>query len=154
MRPGLDSDVVGVTMEDSLIGTWILVSAIMEDIETRERQHFWGQKPRGRLVITQDRWIVLQTAEDRKIPLADEDRTAAFKSMIAYSGSFRTEESKIIIKVDIAWDESWIGTEQVRSFRIDGDNLHIDAAPQPYANFGGRVMRGILVWRMEGRASN
>ena len=58
------SDVAGVTMEDSLIGTWILVSAIMEDIETRERQHFWGQKPRGRLVITQDRWIVLQTAED------------------------------------------------------------------------------------------
>jgi lipocalin-like protein len=154
MRPGLDSDVAGVTMEDSLIGTWILVSAIMEDIETRERQHFWGQKPRGRLVITQDRWIVLQTAEDRKIPLTDEDRTAAFKSMIAYSGSFRTEESKIIIKVDIAWDESWIATEQVRSFRIDGDNLHIDAAPQPYANFGGRVMRGILVWRREGRASN
>jgi hypothetical protein len=33
------------------------------------------------------------------------------------------------INVDIAWDESWIGNEQVRSFRIDGDRLHIEAAP-------------------------
>ncbi len=143
----------GVTMEDGLIGSWKLVSAFMENAETTERKHLWGDKPHGRLVITQNHWIVLQTGEGRRIPLTDVDRTAAFRSMIAYSGNFRTEENKIIIKVDIAWDESWIGTEQVRGFRIEGDKLYIDAPPQPYANFGGQVLRGVLVWQREEQAS-
>lgn len=92
---------------------------------------------------------MVQTAEGRKVPQTDEDRTAAFCAMLAYSGNYHTEGDRIIIKVDIAWDESWNGTEQVRFYRVEGDTLHIEAAPQPYANFGDRVMRGILVWERE-----
>ena len=40
--------------------------------------------------------------------------------MLAYSGEYRTEGNKIIINVDIAWDEAWTGSEQVRYYRIDG----------------------------------
>jgi hypothetical protein len=139
---------------DQLIGTWRLVSAIMEDVETKEHLLTWGSKPNGIIVLTStSRWIVVQTAEGRKPPHSDEERAAAFRSMLAYSGRYRTEGQQIIISVDIAWDESWSGTEQVRSFRIDGDKLHIEAAPQRYANLGGRVMRGILVWQREDSAS-
>lgn len=53
-------------MNDGLTGIWNLVSAIMEDAETGERMHFWGEKPHGRLAITQNHWIVLQTAEGRR----------------------------------------------------------------------------------------
>jgi hypothetical protein len=60
--------------------------------------------------------------------------------MLAYSGKYRTDGNKIIIKVDIAWDETWNGTEQVRYYRIEGDRLYVEAVPQPYANFGGKVM--------------
>ncbi len=51
---------------------------------------------------------------------------------------------KIVIKVDIAWDESWVGTD-----RIEGDKLHIEAAPQRYASLGDRVMRAVLLWERE-----
>jgi hypothetical protein len=137
-----------------LVGTWKLVSAVMEDVETKEQELAWGEKPSGIIVLTPtSRWIAVQTAEGRRSPHTDEERAAAFRSMLAYSGSYRIEGQQIIIKVDIAWDESWVGTEQVRSFRIEGGKLHVEAAPQPYANFGGRVMRGILVWRREGSAS-
>ena len=136
--------------KDKLIGTWKLVSCVMEDVETKEQKLVWGEHPNGYIVLTPSgRWIVVQTAEGRKVPQTDADRTAAFRSMLAYSGRYRTEGDKIIIKVDIAWDESWNGTEQVRFYRIEGDRLHIEAAPQPYANFGGRVMRGILIWARE-----
>lgn len=47
--------------------------------------------------------------------------------MLAYSGI-----------VDIAWDETWTGSEHVRYYRIDCDKLYIESAPQPFANFGGR----------------
>jgi hypothetical protein len=62
------------------------------------------------------------------------------------SNQYRTGGNKIVIDVDIAGDESWNGTEQVRYYRLEGDQLHIEAAPQPYANFGGKLMRGILIW--------
>ena len=132
---------------EALLGTWRLVSCFMEDVETKERKPVWGEHPNGLIVLTAGgRWVVIQTAEDRKAPLTDEDYAAAFRSMLAYSGTYRTEGNKILISVDIAWDESWNGTEQVRYYSIEGDRLYIEAAPQRYANFGGKVMRGILIW--------
>ena len=123
----------------------------MEDAATKEKTLAWGEHPNGYLVVTPDcRWIVIQTAESRGIAKDDIDRAAAFRSMLAYSGTYRVEANKITIKVDISWDEAWIGTEQVRLFRIEGNKLHVEALPQPYANFGGKIMRGMLIWQREG----
>jgi hypothetical protein len=136
--------------DQALIGTWKLLSCVLEDIDTKDKKLVWGSKPNGYIVISPEaRWIVIQTAEGRRAPENEEDCVAAFKSLLAYSGKFRTDGNKIVINVDIAADESWNGTEQVRFYRIDGDLLHIEAPPQRYANFDGRVMRGILVWQRE-----
>ena len=135
---------------EALIGTWKLVSCVLEDVETKQQKSVWGEHPNGYIVITPEgRWIVIQTAEGRKAPQNDEDRVGAFKSLLAYSGKYRTEGRKIVIDVDIAADESWNGTEQVRCYRIEGNELHIEAPPQPYANFGGKIMRGILIWKRD-----
>ena len=135
---------------EALIGTWKLVSCVLEDVETKQQKPVWGEHPNGYIVITPEgRWIVIQTAEGRKAPQNDEDRVGAFKSLLAYSGKYRTEGRKIVIDVDIAADESWNGTEQVRCYRIEGNELHIEAPPQPYANFGGKIMRGILIWKRD-----
>jgi Lipocalin-like domain len=134
--------------EKSLVGAWTLVSCYMEDTVTKEKNATWGERPNGCLTLTAaGHWTVVQTSENRKAPHTDEDRAAAFRSMIAYSGRYRIEGRKIVINVDIAWDESWVGTEQVRYFRIEGDKLHIEAAPQRYANLGDRTMLAVLVWQ-------
>jgi Lipocalin-like domain len=135
---------------EALAGSWKLISCVMEDVETKEQKLLWGEFPNGRLVLTADgRWIAVQTAEGRKPPKTVDDRIAAFLSMLAYSGTYRVEGSAIFIHVDIAWDESWVGTEQVRFFRLEGDELHIEAPPQPMANFGGKTLRAILVWKRD-----
>ena len=134
--------------QGDLAGTWNLLSCFMEDVETKERKNVWGENPNGRLILTATgNWIVVQTAQGRGVPQSDEDRGAAFRSMLAYSGKFQVEGEKIIINVDIAWDEAWTGTEQVRFFNIDGDRLHIEAAPQRYPNLGEKIMRAVLVWQ-------
>jgi hypothetical protein len=79
----------------------------------------------------------------------DEYRAMAFRLMLAHSGWYRTDGNKIIIKIDIALDESWKDTEQVRYHSVEADRLNMEAPPLSYANFGGRVMRGILVWTRE-----
>ena len=146
------STTIGAVMsddKDKLVGTWKLISCVMEDVETKEQRPVWGEHPNGYLVVTSSRWIVVQTAQRRTVPKSDEERSTAFRSMLAYSGKYRVEGDKIVIKVDIAGDETWNGTEQVRFYRIEADRLHIEAAPQPYANFGGKVMRGLLIWARE-----
>ena len=135
------------TSDPRLVGAWKLKSCFMEDVETEERKAVWGERPNGTLVLTAaGQWIVVQTSEGRKAPQSDDDRCAAFHSMLAYSGKYRVEGQKILIDVEIAWDESWAGTEQVRFFSIEGGRLHIEAAPQRYANLGDRVMRAVLIW--------
>lgn len=132
----------------SPVGTWKLLSCFMEDTETKEQRAVWGEHPNGWLTLTPaGHWTVVQTAEGRKTPETDEERSAAFRSMLAYCGKYRTEGQKIVVDVDIAWDESWSGTEQVRYFRVEDDRLHIEAAPQRYANLGDKVMRAILIWQ-------
>jgi Lipocalin-like domain len=136
------------TGDPRLVGTWKLKSCFMEDVETKERKAVWGERPNGTLTLTSaGHWIVVQTSEGRKAPQTDDDRCAAFRSMLTYAGKYRVEGQKILIDVDIAWDESWTGTEQVRSFSIEGDRLHIEAAPQRYANLGDKVMRAVLIWQ-------
>jgi hypothetical protein len=132
----------------ALTGTWMLESCVMEDVPGKDRTLAWGEHPNGCLVLTPDgRWIVVQTAEGRKAPQSDVEQADAFRSMLAYAGRYRIEGNRIVVTVDVAWDESWIGTEQVRNFRLDGNRLHIESPPQIYANFGGRTLRGLLVWR-------
>jgi len=76
-----------------LVGTWKLVSCVLEDVKTKEQKSVWGTTPNGYIVMTpESRWIVIQTAEGRRAPLNDEDRVAAFKSLLAYSGKYRTEQ--------------------------------------------------------------
>ena len=137
----------------ALVGTWKLASCFMEDVETGQRSEPWGERPNGFLVLTADRrWVVIQTGTDRPPPHSEADRAAAFQTMLAYSGRYRVDGDRLLIDVDIAWDESWTGSQQVRQYRLDGDALHIIAAPQAYANFGGRVLRGILIWHKDGSA--
>lgn len=69
--------------------------------------------------------MALLTGEGRQPPKTDADRAALMKSMIAYTGSYRLEGDKIIIKTDAAWNPDFMGQEQVRSFRIDGDRLQM-----------------------------
>jgi hypothetical protein len=70
--------------------------------------------------------------------------------MIAYTGRYRVEDGKVITKVEAAWNESWVGTEQVRYMRFEGDDLlHLQSAPQPHPNLLGRKVRIIVTWRRE-----
>lgn len=66
--------------------------------------------------------------------------------MLAYSGLYRIEGDRFVTEVDVAWDRDWVGSRQIRFWRIEGDLLSIETAPQ-LASADGRTGRGIVVWR-------
>ncbi len=90
--------------------------------------------------------MAIITAANRKTPQNDQDRADAFKSMLAYSGTYKVQGSHFVTQVDVAWNQAWVDTKQVRHFRIEGDKLTIASTPQPAVNFGNRMMHGELVW--------
>ena len=58
---------------------------------------------------------------------------------------------KFITKVDAAWNPGWVGTEQVRFWRVDGNKLFITTAPTSTPNLDGteKMIIGNLVWEKE-----
>jgi hypothetical protein len=135
---------------EKVVGVWTLVSVLYEDVQTKERWPVLGEHPRGRQIATADgRWLALVTAEGRPIPKTDEDRARALRTMIAYTGRYTVDAEKIVTEVEAAWNEAWVGTEQVRLYRFEGDRLLIESPPQPHPNLDGRMVKIIVVWQRE-----
>ena len=134
--------------KDRIVGTWKLVSVMYEDAATKERTPVLGAHPRGFQIATPEgRWIAVVTADGRPVPKTDEEHAKALRSMIAYSGRYRVEDGKVITKVEVAWNEAWVGGEQVRFLRFEGDDLlHIESPPMPHPNVNDRVVRVIVTW--------
>ena len=137
-------------VKSQIVGTWKLVSVMYEDQQTKELTPVLGNKPRGYQIATPEgRWLALVTAENRPVPKTDEERAQALRTMISYSGRYRIEGDKVITKVEVAWNEAWVGGEQVRFVRFEGDKLHIESPPMPHPNVGGKVVRVIVTWERD-----
>jgi len=137
-------------LRQKIVGTWTLVSVVYEDQATKDRTPVLGEKPRGRQIATADgRWLALVTAENRPVPKTDEDRARALTSMIAYTGRYRVEDGKVITKVEAAWNEAWVGGEQTRFIRFEGDRLFIESTAMPHPNVNNKMVKVIVIWDRE-----
>ena len=83
------------------------------------------------------------------MPKTDEDRARALTSMIAYTGRYRVEDSKVVTKVEAAWNEAWVGGEQTRFIRFEADRLFIESTPMPHPNVNNKVVKVIVIWDRE-----
>jgi len=134
----------------NIVGVWRLVSVVYEDAQTKERTPVLGEHPKGRQIATPDgHWLALVTADGRKVPQTDEERAQALRTMIAYTGRYRVQGGKVITTVEAAWNEAWVGGEQVRFIRFDGDRLLIESPPMPHPNLAGKVVRVIVIWERD-----
>jgi Lipocalin-like domain len=145
-----DLAVSDAELRRQIVGTWKLVSVHYEDQATRARAPVYGEHPKGIQIATPEgRWLALMTADGRPIPNTDTDRAQALKTMIAYTGRYRVENGQVVTRVEAAWNEAWVGSEQVRNIRFDGDRLHIESPPMPHPNIGDKTVRVIVVWQRE-----
>ena len=137
-------------LRQKIVGTWTLVSVVYEDQATKELSPVLGENPRGRQIATADgRWLALVTAENRPVPKTDEERARALTSMIAYTGRYRVDDGKVVTKVEAAWNEAWVGGEQTRFIRFEGDRLFIESPPMPHPNVNNKVVKVIVIWDRE-----
>ena len=136
-----------------LIGAWRIVSCehrLSNGSVTRP----FGRKPKGRLVYTADgRMIVLLTAANRPLcdsgqlfEARDEELATAMRGVVAYSGRWRAHGDQVRHQVEISLFPNWVGTVQVRAFKLRGRRVSLTTKP---FNVRGVKQTACLVWERE-----
>jgi hypothetical protein len=107
-------------------GVWKLVSYNIEIQATGQKEQPIGKNPTGYVIFTPEgRVFFVLTGEGRKAAKTVQERADLLSSLVAYTGKYRVEEDKCITMVEVAWNPEWVGTEQTRFFRVDGEHLQI-----------------------------
>jgi hypothetical protein len=137
-------------VNDRLIGSWKLVSAVREEIPSGTRTDLYGANPQGILNYSLDGCMIALIAHgDRKAP-ADGKATpseaqALYGSMLSYAGPYTIEGDVVTHHVDISWNEGFTGSKQKRHFKLDGNRL-ILSTPQSADPIEGKVSVRHMTW--------
>jgi Lipocalin-like domain len=109
-----------------IVGTWRLLSYVVEVQATGEKLPVMGEKPSGYVTfLPAGRVFFMLTGEGRKPAKTDRERAELLDTLIAYSGIYSVGEDTWTTSVDVAWNPDWVGTKQVRTFKLEGDRLDI-----------------------------
>ena len=121
-----------------------------EDQETKTLTPVLGDNPKGYQIATPDgRWLALATPSTRTVPKTDAGARPGVRQADRLFGRYRIEGNTITTKVEVAWNNSWVGGEQVRHIRFEGDKLFIESPPMSHPNFNDRMVRVIVVWQRD-----
>jgi hypothetical protein len=133
-----------------LIGTWRLVSNTLEEVASGRKTDLMGKDPIGFISYGADgRMMILQVRSDRAKPQGavptPPEAEALFRSFLGYAGTYSISGNTITHHVDLSWNESWTGTDQVRTFSFSGNRVTLatEASANPIHGIVG-VRR--LVW--------
>jgi hypothetical protein len=109
-----------------ILGVWKLVSFEAEIQATGQKEPVMGQNPTGYAIFTPEgRALFILTGEGRKPAKTMQERADLLDTLVAYTGMYRLEEDEWITKVDVAWNPEWVGTDQKRFFKLEGDRLQV-----------------------------
>jgi Lipocalin-like domain len=132
-----------------LVGTWTLVSAVIE--QGGNKTDTYGPHPKGILAVDANGRYVLVIARADLPKIASNNRTTATpeenKAIVQGSGahfgtlSVNAADKTIAFKIETATFPNWGGTEQKRPFTVTGDELKYTVAA---ASGGGTAT---VVWK-------
>jgi hypothetical protein len=138
-----------------LAGTWRLVSCEAEG-DDGGIAYPQGEDAVGLLVYTTDGFMSGQVMRRGRESLPAGYRQGgasgrvqnAFEGYIAYCGRYRVDESagEVIHTVEAALYPNWVGTEQRRTYHIDGNRLTLLAVSER----GGKKKVARLIWERVG----
>lgn len=107
-------------------GIWKLASYMIEVKTTGEKFPPMGEHPTGYTIFTADgrTWFML-TGDGRQPATTDAEKAQLLNTMVAYTGAYRIEGDRWITSVEVAWNPAWVGTEQSRQFKVEGNLLQV-----------------------------
>ncbi len=130
--------------QQSLVGTYKMVSHVLNIDGTLTEN--MGKAPKGYLMVTPTRIVFFFTAEKRTFGTSVAEKAVLFDTLTSWSGTYRVEGNKLIVRVDASWVESWNGKDQVRTWELSGNRLTLTADPQPFPRDPSKTVISRQVW--------
>lgn len=135
------------------VGVWRLVSYSTQDPDTNEVFYPFGTDATGYLVYTAGGHMSanLQAGErprfsaGNRINAPELERARAFSSSTTYAGRFTWQGNRVIHHVEVSSNPDWVGGDQLRFPRVEGDRLTITTPPLP-TRPDGKLRVSTLVW--------
>jgi Lipocalin-like domain len=132
--------------ESRIVGTWRLLSYVVEVQATGEKLPAMGEKPSGYVTfLPEGRVFFVLTGDGRKPGKTDCERAELLDTLVAYTGTYSIGEDTWTTNVDVAWSPEWVGTRQVRSFKLDGDRLDVLTPWRTMPNWSDKGMTRSIV---------
>jgi hypothetical protein len=136
-------------------GVWMVVSYTAQDRETGMTTQPFGEQPTGTAIYTSTGHMnILVTARERVATNGTgaesfAARASLLNSMYAYAGTFRMNGDTVTIHIESAWQPDWVGTDKVRTMRIDGNFLTITTPPMS-SPVDGRIYISVTRFKRAG----
>jgi hypothetical protein len=132
------------------VGTWKLISYEVRAADGKVT-HPWGEHPEGRLMYSDDGHVsVAMMAPDRPEIAArelkfgtQEEKVAAVDKYISYAGRYEVRGDKVVHHVEVCLFPNWVGKDQKRNFKFEGNRLFLSTDPDPRDE---KRKTGYLIW--------
>ena len=133
---------------NKIVGTWKLLSYEVEVQATGQKGPVMGDKPTGYAAfLPEGRVFFMITGEARKPAKTDQERAELLGTLVAYSGTYSLDGDMWTTTVEVAWNPEWVGTKQVRPFKVDGDRLVVTTPWRVMPNWADKgVTRSIVTF--------
>jgi hypothetical protein len=139
-----------------LLGTWKLISYVGREVASGVESNVMGPRPSGYINYGADgRMIVLIVGSDRKKPVGNiatqVEAENLIRSMLAYAGTYTVDSRAKTVShhVEISGDQSRAGTDQIRTYKLDGDRLTLITQPSNDPATGRKTVRTLVWGRMK-----
>ena len=132
---------------ETLIGTWRLISAASTTSAGERNETPYGQKPTGLLTYSDDGRVTAMISYGGRKPLSvragAEEQAEAFKTFLSYAGRYTISGDKVTHHVEISSIQNYVGRDLVRTVRFENDRIVLVTPPTPV---NGRVQTIELIW--------
>ena len=128
-------------LQTSIVGVWKLSSFTRKDLQSGEVTNVFGERPVGYLIYTKaGRIFAFLVGSDRKAPNnaepTDSERAELFKSMVGYTGTYKSKAARSSLEQMRSWIQSWTGIDRPQVAQVVGDHLTIGLRPAVHPSMG------------------
>jgi hypothetical protein len=131
----------------ALLGSWRLVSFELR-MPNGDLSYPFGRDASGYVFYNAQGFMsaAFQGAgrvKPQSADLADTSKTVNFDQFNAYCGRFEVRGDRVVHHVEVASLPQWVGIDQERIFKIDGDRLILETPPLTIAS---QAPTAYLIW--------
>ncbi|OOL33296.1 hypothetical protein GQ85_02005 [Rhodococcus rhodochrous] len=153
MSTDTDTDIDGVSIAQRIVGAWELVEYSTTS-DTGKVDYPLGPEARGLIIYSADGFMSAQIMRSGRTLYRSRnvhsgemgERSEAAGGYLAYSGPYRVDEDNSAVwhEVAVSLYPNWIGDDQKRYVRFEGDVMTLSSDPLVFRT---TTLSPALVWR-------